>query len=558
MIKQGIFCLCILLTAISFSCTDHDLIENSYVGDEEVCASIRFGYTPFEKVDIKTRATLNVVAESRVLNMFVYAFTSDGKRIYAHYFDGEEMEESSTIVESALYNCWYVNNMTSETGTATNGIIRMRARKATNVNIYLVANIDADMVNISPEKLNLIQNEAELKALTATLNQEITSRNGYFPMTAVVEGVDIASNGQVTEGTQAELKRLDAKVDVKIKIATGNLTTDTDESGTVTKQTLQDFIPESWRVVNLPKSCYVVGRDAEDCSAEYFSTEPVVFETSEKENYSYTAENGETVSTQRTISGFSLYMMENLETMKKPVNGEYHLRDKRNKDNKGKYDNTNGLWEYAPENGTYLEIKGQVGMNVDVSSEAKQQYLAADVVYYIHLGDFASDLDNYMIKRNTHYTYNITIKGVHSIEVEVKTSNPTDGTATENESGATGMVYIAKEEIYTFDAHYGQRVYMIDAAAIDPDNVTWYVSTPFSEGVPDVVGGVEIPAGKDYKWVQFMPNQWADEAQTTYTQNNQSYPGYKGNSSTYNNNRVRSDSLMNVVEFTKYIREDVR
>ncbi len=569
MMKHWIYGICLLMATLCLSCDDEELVKNSSVGDEEVCATLRFGYTPFEKIDIKTRATLNVVPESRVLNMFVYAFTaSDGKRIYAHYFDNEEMKESSSEVKIATSNCWFVDNMgegEDPTSNPTNGIIRIKAREATNVNIYLIANIDADMVNISPEKLNLIHSEADVLALSASLNQNTISRNGYFPMTAVVKGINISQYGGITANTTAQLERLDAKVEVNLKIATGYLTEINNTDGSVTKQVIKDFVPETWRVVNLPKGCYSIEKkDTDYEEAGYFSTEPVAFETTEQENYSYTNSQGATVNTTRTINGFSFYMMENRETRKKSVGTDYHLRDRRNKNASGAYDNTNGLWEYAPEMGTYLEVKGQVKMDVDVSSEAKMQHLAADVTYYIHLGDIASSTDNYDIKRNTHYTYTITIKGVKNIEVEVKTSNPTTGEATENESGATGMVYVAKEEIHTFDAHYGQRVYMMDAAAIDPDNVTWYVSTPFSEGVPEVIGGVEIPTGKDYKWVQFMVNQWADEEQETYSKNNQWYPGYKGNKSTYvhegevSTNAVRSDSLMNVVEFTKLIREEVK
>lgn len=567
--KHWIYGICLLMATFCLSCDDEELVKNSSVGDEEVCATLRFGYTPFEKIDIKTRATLNVVPESRVLNMFVYAFTAnDGERIYAHYFDNEEMKWSATEVEAATGNCWFVDNMgegEDPTSNPTNGIIRIKAREATNVNIYLIANIDADMVNISPEKLNLIHSEADVLALSASLNQATISRNGYFPMTAVVKGINISSDGSIAANTTAQLERLDAKIEVNTKIATGYQTTIEDPDGTVTKQVIKEFVPETWRVVNLPKGCYAIGKEGTDYEeAGYFSTEPVAFETAEQEDYSYTDSQGATVDTTRTINGFSFYMMENRETGKKSVSTDYHLRDRRNKNASGAYDNTNGLWEYAPEMGTYLEVKGQVKMDVDVSSEAKTQHLAADVTYYIHLGDFASDKDDYSIERNTQYTYTITIKGVKNIEVEVKTSNPTTGEATENESGATGMVYVAKEEIHTFDAHYGQRVYMMDAASIDPDNVTWYVSTPFSEGVPEVIGGVEIPAGKDYKWVQFMVNQWADAGKTTYSKNNQWYPGYKGNNSDYihdgevSTNAVRSDSLMDVVEFTKLIREEVK
>ena len=80
------------------------------------------------------------------------------------------------------------------------------------------------------------------------------------------------------------------------------------------------------------------------------------------------------------------------------------------------------MWVYAPEEGTYLEIKGEVVMVVDVSSEAKTQQLSADVTYYVHLGDFAQDIADFKVRRNTNYIYTITIKGVNSIQVEVEST----------------------------------------------------------------------------------------------------------------------------------------
>lgn len=77
------------------------------------------------------------------------------------------------------------------------------------------------------------------------------------------------------------------------------------------------------------------------------------------------------------------------------------------------------------------------------------------------------------------------IKGVDKIEVEVDTSNDNVAGITEDQPGAMGHLYEAEEDMYTFDAHYGQRVYTIRVSEIDTDNMTWYVRTPFGrEGIP--------------------------------------------------------------------------
>ena len=560
----NIFLLLSLLGIICTGCADEVVVERKKgtIGTTDVYATLTFSHKNFEPINIQTRATLDIAPESRVLNLFVYLFVN-GECVYTHYFDGENMVSANQI-NTAKWNCWYVDNMVNGEepaidADATNGLIRMRTKDISGGNLYIIANIDADMVNISPEKLNTIRTEEEIKNLTATLNQDVTSRNGYFPMSAILEDITIANNIVMKDEEMvcAELQRMDAKVNVNVRVATGNVQTKTEtENGktVVTTQKLKNFIPSSWCVVNLPKGAYVMPNKTTDYDESgYFTSDEISFETSHESTFSYTDGNGATATTTSDVHGFSFYMLQNKESMKQTVGTNYHLRDMRNKDANGEYDKNNKeLWKYAPEKGTYLIIKGQVEMDVDVSTNAKQQHLAAEVIYYVHLGDFASDKDNYNIERNTHYTYTITIKGVNNIEVEVKTSHT--GTFEEKETGATGKVYIAEEEILTFDAHYGQRVYMIDAATIDPENVTWYVSTPFSEGMPEIVAGTEIPSGKDYKWVQFMMNQWADEGKTTYSKNNQSYPGYKGNE----NQKERSDSLMDVVDFTKYIKTQVR
>lgn len=554
----------LVITAFLFwSCNDEQLVEPGCVGKDKVPVTLNFSSQHNDRISVTTRATLDEVPESRVQNFFLFFFVN-GTRVYSHYFDTSNKLMTEDAVKASDENNWYVHNksVNNDDANRTYGTVRAHVPQATGATLYMVANIDADMVNISPEKLNTIRTEQELVDLTATLNQEITSRNGYFPMSAKLENVTInpsTGSGIMVGGNTAhvELHRLDAKVEVFVRTATDFETSST-EGGTTTKQKLKGFVPESWRLVNLPKSCYVVKRDAEDCGAEYFNTDAVSFETSENIDF---VSDGKTYTT--TLHGFSFYMMENRPAASASVGGDYHLRDLREKDPvTGKYTtDPNNMWVNAPENGTYLEIKGEVEMEVDVSSEAKTQTLKAAVTYYVHLGDIASDLDNYSINRNTHYRYTITIKGVDKITLEVETSQDGEpGKVEEDNSGATGGVYIAKESIYTFDAHYGQRVFCFDAGFIDPENITWYVITPFGkEGTPPSMGGVDIPAGFDYKWIEFLVNEdtesVTDKYGTTlevYSQKNQPYPGYKGNPY----QPEKSAKLLDVIELTKLMKEE--
>ncbi len=565
----------VLMGFLLLSCVHEDILEKeSFVSEKTVFAKLEFTHEDFEIVEISTKATLDIIPESRIQNLFMCIFV-EGKRVYASYFDASNRFSTQEEIEQSTINCWTVSNKSSDaTDDKTTGTIKIKSHVISGGEMYIIANIDADMVNISPEKLNTVRTESDLINLTASLNQEITSRNGYFPM-SFKTSIDIAENGAVSLGDRIELDRLDSKIMVNVRVATDN-ELETTEDGVITRQTLKEFVPESWRVVNLPKGAYVFGSGQDYDEAGYFSTEPVVFETKGNQNFTYKGADGNFHTVNSPVNGFSFYMLENREEPKASVNGKYHQRDKRIKDASGQYTNTGDKWVYAPEEGTYLEIKGEVIMTVDVSSEAKQQQLSAATTYYIHLGDFIHSetdgvdaKDNYDVERNTIYNYTITIKGVSEIETEVETSNlsgvgPNDPEFKENETGATGQVYIAKESIYTFDAHYGQRVFCFDAAYIDPENVTWYVKTPFGkEGVPDKVGDTEVPAGMDYKWVHFLLN--GVEADGTYSHKNLPWPGdpYDGEKfdyykEFYSNEAIDEDLLMDVVEFTHFIKEEKR
>lgn len=511
-----------LLLCLVTACGDEELVKQSAIGDKEVWAELPFGIAGHTPVKIDSRTTYDLRYESMVRNLYVFVFVGN-ERVYGHFFD----ENNFTADVDNDVDSWTVNNKTdNSTSTFTTGTVRMKVPVVTDggAEIVMIANLDLDFINVSHERLSLVSNKSELENMVVSLNQEFPNRNaGYFIMTGSKEGVTIANDGTITvPNNTIELYRLDAKVEVNVKIEP--------ESTSSENQQVKAFEPESWQVINLPRNAYLLPRDNdpdEDNPEDvFFHLEPTAFDVSGK-----------------TEDSFSFYMMENRATMKQTTGGNYHLRDKRMKNADGTYNNENGLWEYAPEYATYLVIKGQLDMLVD--PEATKQHLTADVTYYIHLGSFASDKDNYDIERNTHYTYNITLKGVNNIQVEVITSNDTTDGVTESQPGAMGNVYSAEEEIYTFDAHYGQRVYTFPASSINPDAMTWYVKTPFGrEGTPekDPLTGQEIYNDLDYKWVEFCVNEMGDNG--IYSYNNRPYPG------------TGHASLMDVVKFMSFLKTE--
>ncbi len=524
-IKGILLTLGILLIS---GCHDNDLIQQSTVG-APVNVVLDFGATNHEKVQIKTRTTYDLYYESMVRNVYVFVFANNSK-IYGHYFNEANLDDTG----SKEY--WTVDNMTSDnTGNQTSGTLHMSVPSVSGeAEIVLIANIDLDFMNVSQERLGLVRTKQDLNELVVSLNQEIPDRNaGYFMMTGSKSNVSISQDGviSVPDG-KIMLKRLDAKVEVNVRINPN------EESK---NQKVEEFTPESWQIINLPKSSHIVPSDiALDLVEDsYFSIGPKNFETTENEVINGNATGG-------VLHGFSFYTLENKRSddAKKSVNGNFHERERRIKNSDGTYNTENGLWEYAPEQATYMIIKGELKMLVNPGLTT-EQHLIADVTYYVHLGDFAKDKDNYDITRNTNYKYTINIKGVENIEVEVDTSNDNVEGITENQPGAIGHLYEAEEDIYTFDAHFGQRVYTIRANEVDTENMTWYVRTPFGrEGIPmKDENGQEIYNDLDYKWVEFMLND-KESGRNLYSNRNMHYPADKS-------------KLMSVIEMLNMVKTEV-
>ena len=524
-IKGILFTLGILLIS---GCHDNDLIKQSTVG-APVDVVLDFGATQYEQVQVKTRTTYDIFYESMVRNVYVFVFANNSK-IYGHYFNEANLDDTG----SKEY--WTVNNITSDnTGNQTSGTLHMSVPSVSGeAEIVLIANIDLDFMNVSQERLGLVRTKQDLNELVVSLNQEIPDRNaGYFMMTGSKSNVSISQDGviSVPDG-RIMLRRLDAKVEVNVRI------NPYEESK---NQKVEEFTPESWQIINLPKSSHIVPNDiALDLVEDsYFNIGPKNFETTENEIVNGNATGG-------VLHGFSFYTLENKRSgdAKKSVNGIFHERERRIKNSDGTYNTENGLWEYAPELATYMIIKGELKMLVNPGLTT-EQHLIADVTYYIHLGDFAKDKDNYDVVRNTNYKYTINIKGVDNIEVEVDTSNDNVEGITENQPGAMGHLYEAEEDIYTFDAHFGQRVYTIRANEVDTENMTWYVRTPFGrEGIPmKDENGQEIYNDLDYKWVEFMVND-KESGGKLYSNKNMHYPADKSR-------------LMSVIEMLNMVKTEV-
>lgn len=144
------------------------------------------------------------------------------------------------------------------------------------------------------------------------------------------------------------------------------------------------------------------------------------------------------------------YMLENVQKAEVNITS-YADREKKN---------TEKEFVNAPEKGTYVIVrgnyKGRQGGDGSDGSNPEEEVQGA-VAYTIHLGDFSTtgSVDNFTVRRNTKYKYNITVNGVNSIIVEAKTGN-------EKQPGAEGDIMKTTNNVYYLDAHFETVMLKLD------------------------------------------------------------------------------------------------
>lgn len=549
-----------------------------------------------KQVSVQTKATLPEYTEGRVLNMYVVVFDKDGNKLSSGFFDASDLMDSETGVSNANKNCWFVKNPTNAGGTSATGRVLMKCAAGTGLKVYVIANLDSDMAKVSSDLLSsTIHDESNIQNFEVFLNQTTVSRNGYFPMTCKVDGVDISASasGNVTRTiikNGVELERIDSKI--KFIFKTGNTP---DAKG----QTIEKFEARQWRVVNVPRKSYLLSYEdrgvTESCGHDIVNVDPNTssgdyskyaagFFTTDFVNFEEFPADG--------IAEFSFYMMENrLKPKKTPTN--YQDRSRAIKDKEGlnkscqvsytlngvDYTRDMRMFEYANDFSTYVVVTGYVTMKLKDDEAGK--VLGGEVEYLIHLGDWGSSNGNYNIERNTSYTYTVTINSLNSIRVEVETSQAGQ-TFTENQPGATGQISIAKEEIALCDCHYESKTISfhlsnffkngkINRENCIVDELTWSVKTPFGEGEPKIVNGVESVTGLDYQWVHFRLNKRGDDG-NYYSDKRRKYTDREfAASETWRDAKqnaekdgadglagFHNDGIMTVPYLCKYIKEQVK
>ena len=462
----------LLLPVLFSSCVEENWPEaNKKTGEWMIPFSVDIpsDYT------ISTKATMSdPQSEWDIYNLYVFVFDKEGNKLFGEFFDQDPtiLNPTSSPLPD---NYWEFSHQNPHTGTVHIKSSQSKPANNSSCTIVVLSNLNSKMVNITPDQLKTVKNMEELKKIQATLLQLILSRSGYFPMCGMKEGVDL-SDETFTLNSEIKLRRLDAKIQFNVRAAAGH--------------GIYEFTPVSWQIVNVPKNSYLL--EGTSVSAvgqnDFFNGRETIFETETipKQNepyYGTTYESGVKIPTH----GFSFYMLENKKDPKTPAPTTWTYEDR---------DRMEGSsFKYANDLATYVILKGRLVLND--GTEIKH----AEVKYIIHLGNFGpNSYNNFQIKRNSTYTFDILIQGVSHIVTYVTTTS-----ADSQEPGASGEIVVPLRKIFTCDSHYSTHIIDFYYKDIKDRGLGWWVRTPFSDGVKsDSYGQISDPV--DCNWVEFRVN----------------------------------------------------
>ena len=407
------------------------------------------------------------------------------------------------------------------------GSIGIETTSLNDARIVCIANLSNTSVHTSYDvtqaDMEAVQSLDKLNEFIMKMSEQTVERSTQFMMTgyayedvnnpdAIYINIPGSEQGTVELTCELAPERTDAKVKFVVKTEI--------PADKVGKWSEMDFRPRGWKVVNVPSQSMLLPKETGDADGDgctYFETAEMPFEAITRDaNYRFTE------------GSFVFYMPENRKTAANPIGEDitdaaqkYALREKREKMNEGgsfpdkpgqQYEQ--GDFTYAPANATYVEMSGTLSYK-----DGANYTVNADVTFTVHLGYADGNANDYSTLRNTFYTYNVTLRGVDNIVVEVTNDgnqNP------EPRPGYEGTVVFSREGMHQLDAHYDRELITLDRSKV-PD-MGWGVQTPFSKGIftEDNTGSTpEEAAIYDYKWIKFAINDDYGIAANEYVK----YPG---------------------------------
>lgn len=220
---------------------------------------------------------------------------------------------------------------------------------------------------------------------------------------------------------------------------------------------IEDFEVVGWTVHNVPNQSWVYEHTGGTLNAGDLRT------VGTKGSYQHTPTTNVVTHNGNTYS-FDWWQVENKRTGLEPPEshnkkGDYYsYREEEFKTdaglNTGKYKSLVGSADAADanNNATFVELRVRMSLKVDEKGDKINGARVVDGVYTVHLGycegSGKSKAQDFNCRRNSKYTYDVTINNVNDILVEArKEGEPTPG--------GEGMVSDVTEKYVELDAHYG-------------------------------------------------------------------------------------------------------
>lgn len=485
------------------SCKDEFFKYDGTKVVEGLPASVILGFESQENT-IVTRAERDSIYENRVDNIYVFIFDSQGN-VHERKF------------------CTQGNGLSYTGNSSDKGTLQINTTSLNNAKIVGIANVSVQGVtstaySITQEDLDGVRSLQELENMVMTMTDNSVERYAIFMMTGFAKHEDENGNwvtsvtipgtedGQATLDCTLQLERTDAKV--KFVVTTDNVHGYTDFS----------FSPRNWTVKRVPSQSYILPKsegDYDGQDAKYFTSLERPFEVITRDVTNPKLDAG---------GSFVFYMPENRKSPKTEITREgnetneqlYALREKWN----GNDDEGDKVFTNANDNSTYVEMTGLLSYN-DPNNDNKNTN--ADIKLIVHLGnpkekdDGSYDVNNYNTNRNTFYTYNIIIRGVEDIKVEVSSEQ-----GEELRPGYEGDVVDTENKAFVFDSHYDRCLIKIKPSDIPQEGeIYWSINTPFSRGVHTVTNAEVEENLRDYRWIKFAVNAEYGVPEDQYVK----YPG---------------------------------
>ena len=466
-----------VLALLGASCTDDTFMDNHGRVEEGIPVRVQLKFRA-EAGDVMTRAEQTEEYENRIENAYIFVFDGSGKRV-------ADVTPSFVIEGSGLSSA--LKTITFDTKSMNDATIVGIANLRTGTS--------GTAFPVTQEELDAIQDLNSLKTYVMKMSDASVSRGGLFMMTGYAKdsegNTQVVIPGKETGETTMQATLQFERTDAKVKFV---VTTDPNPP---TGKTWKDFsfTPRTWEVKRVPQQSYLLEAESGDydgAEAIYFNTPAVPFETMTTDPNNANLYTG---------GSFVFYMPEN---KKKPITSvsDYASRDAWDIQ-AGIDENGNRTFTNANANSTYVEMTGTISY-----VDGENDLVNADVRLIVHLGyvtfrngnAVTPNPNDYNTERNSFYTYNVKVRGVNDIIVEV--TNETD-----NRPGYEGDVVYSTTDIFEFDSHYDRRLIKLNRSAIG-DDMKWSVNTPFSRGIHDATDddkNIEQNM-RDYRWVKFAIN----------------------------------------------------